>query len=138
MGHLWTKDQVPAPTRPMFLLFGDSDWLNPMDGASVKYPPPINVTLDKPAPMRTAELWSKRMGCGERSEPDEGPAVRVFAWGSCRDGAELLLYIVRNLGHHWPGGPKPSKKGIKFAGPYTDAIDATELIWDFFSQHRLR
>lgn len=138
MGHLWTKDQAPAKARPMFLLFGDSDWVNPIDGGSVKYPPPINITLDKPAHLRTADLWSKRMGCGQRSEPDEGPAVRVFAWGSCRDGAELLLYIVRNLGHHWPGGVKPSKKGIKFAGPYTDAIDATELIWDFFSQHRLR
>ena len=123
----------------MLLLFGDSDWLNPMDGGSVKYPPPIaHITLEKPAPMRTAELWSKRMGCGERSEPDEGPSVHVVAWGSCRDGAELLLYIVRNLGHHWPGGQKPSKKGIEFAGPYTDAVDATELIWDFFSQHNLR
>ena len=139
MGHLWTEDRAPAPTRPMLLLFGDSDRLNPIDGAVVKYPPPIAyITLDKPAPMRTAELWSKRMGCGERSEPNEGPAVRVVAWLSCRDGAQLLLYIVRNLGHHWPGGPKPSKGALKVAGPYTDAIDATQLIWDFFSQHRRR
>jgi polyhydroxybutyrate depolymerase len=138
MGHLWTNDQPPAPTRPMLLLFGDSDKLNPMNGGAVKYHPIIGVTLDKPGPNQTAELWSKRMGCGDSSMPDEGPAVDVTFWPSCRDGSELMLFIVRNLAHHWPGGAKPSDKAIKAIGPYTDAVDATELIWDFFSQHRRR
>jgi polyhydroxybutyrate depolymerase len=34
------------------------------------------------------------------------------------------------LGHHWPGGR--AQLNPRTAGPPSDAVNATEMIWEFF------
>jgi len=43
-------------------------------------------------------------------------------------GAEVQYYRIENHGHVWPGRPNEVKKGMDNSG-----LNATELIWDFFS-----
>jgi polyhydroxybutyrate depolymerase len=46
----------------------------------------------------------------------------------------VVLYTVRGGGHTWPGGsPLPEW----FVGRTTASIDATSLMWAFFSEHPL-
>jgi polyhydroxybutyrate depolymerase len=46
----------------------------------------------------------------------------------------MELYTIRGGGHTWPGGgPMPEW----FVGSTTRSIDASALMWAFFSQHPL-
>jgi polyhydroxybutyrate depolymerase len=38
--------------------------------------------------------------------------------------------IVEGLGHHWPGGG--AQLNPRLAGPPSAAVNATEMIWEFF------
>ncbi len=130
-GHLWAPERRPVKARSILLLWGADDPLNPFNGGKVIYPR-ANVMLDKPALRTSAARWAARLGCAE------GPAaipsrdgVRALAWRACRDGTTVEFYTVKGLGHHWPGGqrlPYPER----IVGRYSDRIDATDLIWDFF------
>jgi polyhydroxybutyrate depolymerase len=51
-----------------------------------------------------------------------------------RGDAPVVLYTVQGGGHAWPGG-EPLPKWL--VGPTTRSIDATELMWAFFQEHRL-
>jgi len=83
-------------------------------------------------------LWANRNGCSrtpalERAHKD---VVRM-TWPGCRDGADVVLYVIEGGGHTWPGSAvSGAAKGM--IGPTTMSIRADELIWDFFRAHPMR
>ena len=67
-----------------------------------------------------------RCRCGE---------VSGVQYTGCRDGADVIFYTIAGGGHAWPGGePLPSF----IVGHTTQDIDATAVMWEFFSQHPLQ
>ena len=54
----------------------------------------------------------------------------------CPPGAAVEFYIVLGGGHAWPGS-KVSAALKSITGPSTFEINATDIIWKFFEQHRL-
>jgi polyhydroxybutyrate depolymerase len=84
-----------------------------------------------------AELWRRRNGCEatpERSLLFEGRAV-LDAWRACEADSEVLLYSIRGWGHRWPG--PVMMEGLEAEDPLR-ALDATEIIWDFFERNPRR
>ena len=136
MGHMWSKGGTPEPARPIMLIFGDSDPLNPLNGGVGKYPKAFAFPSSKPSVLATAQGWADRMQCSEGPEKASS-LVRLasWAWRHCSQGAEVILHVVSDMGHHWPGGRRPSKKAQAVAGPYQDEVDATALTWAFFVRH---
>jgi len=124
----------PAPARPISLLYitGTKDPLNPIDGG------PITLG-DKPAgtkpPAREFIMnWVQMLGCAP--EPHviyDQDGVRGTAYVACRDHAEVELYTVAGMGHFWPGGMSHLPERV--IGKSSDAINATDVIWDFFRRH---
>jgi polyhydroxybutyrate depolymerase len=55
---------------------------------------------------------------------------------SCPNGSSVELYRVRGGGHTWPGSALSA--GAKQLGVTTMAINASKIIWNFFSAHPLR
>jgi polyhydroxybutyrate depolymerase len=53
-------------------------------------------------------------------------------WMNCSTCSEVLIYTTTDGGHSWPGGNQTAN-----GDPPSNQLDATELIWDFFSQHSL-
>jgi polyhydroxybutyrate depolymerase len=51
----------------------------------------------------------------------------------CRDGTEVVVYELADMGHAWPGadGDDP------MAAPDLP-VDANDLLWAFFERHRRR
>jgi len=136
-GHLWSEDRAPMAARSVLLLFGTEDKLNPIDGGKVHYMF-LDHPLEKPAPLTTAKMWARHLNCS--SEPTDmfnKDGVRAVAWHPCANGSEVILYTVTGLGHHWPGGLHNPSWDI-YLGKYTDVINATDIIWDFFSRHHRR
>ena len=52
----------------------------------------------------------------------------------CGQGADVDFYTIDGGGHSWPGG-EPLPEWI--AGSTTPDLDATRLMWDFFSRFSL-
>lgn len=80
------------------------------------------------------DQWVARDQCSheaEVSEPVEGVEHRVFSDG-CHNGSEVQQYRIDGGGHTWPGAPE----GLG-TGRDTPNLHATDLIWEFFQNHRL-
>lgn len=88
----------------------------------------------------TLSFWTNRNGCsGEprvTQEPDRAPndGTRVEKCSFGSGGSEVLLYKIQGGGHTWPGCL--NLKAISgVSGNISQDIDASELLWDFFSRH---
>jgi poly(3-hydroxybutyrate) depolymerase len=46
----------------------------------------------------------------------------------------MVLYTIRGEGHQWPGGRSIAEQWL--LGSYSGSIDATQLMWAFFREHR--
>jgi polyhydroxybutyrate depolymerase len=83
-------------------------------------------------PIETwAASWAARNGCDldvDAVPVDDGIIERRYA--NC--DAPVVLYTVRGGGHTWPGGSMGIPPVI--VGMTTDAIDATETMWQFFTE----
>jgi polyhydroxybutyrate depolymerase len=66
--------------------------------------------------------------------PADGTTVYREIHAGGRNGTEVVLYIIDNGGHTWPGRPAGVLYGA-IAGRTTRSIDASTLIWEFFEKH---
>jgi polyhydroxybutyrate depolymerase len=87
---------------------------------------------------RSIAFWAEIDGCtGQPAttlEPDrvrDGTRVRRLAYAECREGRSVALYTIEGGGHTWPGGPAAGH----LVGRVTRDLEATEVIWSFFTQH---
>ncbi|MFN3199472.1 MAG: alpha/beta hydrolase family esterase [Bradymonadia bacterium] len=121
-GTIVTLSCNPGRPVPVFQFHGDDDRIVPYDGfvgvASVE---------------STTDGWLDRNGCMGGSEIFfEADDVRCEAWSQCRDGAEVRLCTILGGGHTWPGGER-----LGIFGYTTQTISASQMMWDFFTEHAL-
>jgi polyhydroxybutyrate depolymerase len=128
------------PTDPISVLLinGTEDPLAPYEGGMLLGPfgaPCLSARA-------SAEKWAEASGCSKKpaSKDDETIAsgsdetvVRRRSFTGCRGGAEVQLVTVEGGGHTWPGGIQYLP--IRIIGRTSKAIDASELIWQFFEAH---
>jgi polyhydroxybutyrate depolymerase len=90
----------------------------------------------------TIEFWRKHNGCSTSAreialpdrDPGDGTRVMQTQYGSCKDNAQVMLLAVEGGGHAWPGAPERPKIA-RIVGRTSRDIDASEMIWEFFSRH---
>ena len=63
----------------------------------------------------------------------DGTQVRQDAYGSCRDGAEVIYDEITGAGHTWPGGVQYLP--ARFIGKTTGNLDGSAALWSFFAAH---
>lgn len=87
----------------------------------------------------TMRLWAQKNGCPAtpaisdlQPKVSDGTRVKKYAYAPCRGGAEVHYYIVEGMGHGWP--PK-RPQAPRLAGPTSQNINATDVIWEFFAAH---
>ncbi len=134
-----------APKRPVSILMmpGTEDPLVPWEGGEIGFRRgrKFGRVLSVSESMR---FWAKQNQCQGSPlttyepdrDPKDGTRVRRESYGSCNDGAEVLLYAVEGGGHTWPGGDQYLP--VRIIGRTSRDIDANEVIWDFFKRHSLR
>ncbi|MFI5209380.1 MAG: alpha/beta hydrolase family esterase [Gemmatimonadales bacterium] len=123
----WCPDSTPVP---MIAFHGTADPIVPYHGGKVWIAP-------DPFPDVTAWAadWARRNRCGPTPVDSViAPDVTRLEYTSCAGNAAVVLYTVAGAGHQWPGG-KPIPRWL--AGPATNSIDATTLMWAFFREHPL-
>ncbi|HEU0296456.1 MAG TPA: PHB depolymerase family esterase [Anaerolineales bacterium] len=112
----------PSRPVPVLAFHGLDDNIVPYEGGTRKaIEPPIK---------EWAAAWATRNGCS--STPDVTTpmnTVTVHTWSNCKEDADVILYAVANHGHSWPGSPVMPESST------SQAINATDLMWDFFQAH---
>jgi polyhydroxybutyrate depolymerase len=124
----WCADQRPVP---MIAFHGTADPDVPYSGG----PSWVSPRPFPNVPRWTAN-WAKRNRC-ESTPVDSvvAPDVIRRTYTGCADGAPVVLYTIRGGGHTWPGGMQLPEW---FVGRTTRSIDATRLMWEFFTAPRDR
>lgn len=136
---------LPAPLarrcasgRPISVLgiFGTDDPVIPWEGGQVRAGdrgPILGVEA-------TIDFWVKRNGC-QRSgasdvlptRVDDGTKVTRTIYSECLGKREVAFYRIDGGGHAWP----PIQSRHRKAGKSSKNLDATEIIWTFFSRKTL-
>lgn len=129
----------PARPVPLIAFHGTADPISPYEGGVISFPVLDGLISTNPTPLTVPPVeswlaaWAERNGCQETGEL-QGVTAGVIAkrYSGCREGAEVRLYIVDGGGHIWPGGGE-LPAGV--FGPASQAINASQVIWDFFEIH---
>ena len=79
-----------------------------------------------------AEYWTTRNGCTDPPTTDQvTPTISRRTW-SCGSTA-VVFHRVNGAGHTWPGGRQYLPKLI--IGSTDGSMDATTVMWEFFTSH---
>jgi polyhydroxybutyrate depolymerase len=93
--------------------------------------------------------WSVRNGCPEDAiQTFRNGKATCVSRGPCEDDTEVVLCIVEDMGHTWPGGtngplctsgqtPGLCSRYEDIVGPISNDIVASEAMWDFFERHAI-
>lgn len=132
---------------PIMMIHGTEDVSVPWDGRqivvnSMQGPQQIYSTY----PMQfSVNFWGTINKCDSEKSPElevlpqggDSPdtVVRFVTFTDCAPKSALQLYLITGGGHNWPGVPGVISEEI--AGKVNMDIFASQVIWDFFKQHRL-
>lgn len=61
--------------------------------------------------------------------------IKVDAYNSCQQNAQVTLYSVKGAGNTWPGGEQYEPENT--AGKTSQDLNANEVIWRFFVTKKL-
>lgn len=135
-GTLLTDCSAARPAS-VLQIHGTADDRVPYDGGPGKaFAINGSPRVDGPSVESVNSTWRAIDGCGAPSSTTAGDVTTRTA--GCADGRTVQLISVAGAGHQWPGG-EPSPLAEKVAGipAPSAALDATDTIWQFFSQkHR--
>lgn len=123
----WCPRDEPAP---LIAIHGTEDPFAPYEGGE------NFLTTEPLLSMREwASRAAQRNACKLESSTAEPEAIiDVRRYTDCADNAVVELHTIRGAGHVWPGGMTfPGS----FAGSNSASMDATEQLWQFFSEHRV-
>jgi polyhydroxybutyrate depolymerase len=126
----WCTDDRPVP---MIAFHGTHDTSTPYHGGKTWVAPPGMAFPSIPGYVAN---WARRNRCTDASgEIRVAGDVTRRSYSNCAGDANVLFYTIEGGGHTWPGGgPLPEW----FVGTTTSTIDASSLMWEFFSQHTRR
>lgn len=127
-GHCWVSDPKPARPVPTLYTVGTADLLTPYRGGETRVPW-TNRLVRRPPVAETVDRWARALGCSPVPDVRRAGAVRVERYPG---PVPFDTVTVEGLGHHWPGGG--ALLNPRLAGPPSDAINATEMIWEFFAK----
>ncbi|MCU1372465.1 MAG: putative hydrolase [Ilumatobacteraceae bacterium] len=137
------EDCDPSKPLPVISFHGTGDRFIPFDGGIGSGPEDLPLSPEtiegltfmagRDGALASSEAWAGHDGCG--SEADEAPVtdgVTLRTWSGCDDGTAVELYEIEGGEHTWPGSTGMGDY-TALLGPVSDQIDATDLIWDFFT-----
>jgi polyhydroxybutyrate depolymerase len=129
---LWTHP--PKPQHPVSVLAfnGSRDLSIPLEGGWQKRShahDPVEIW----SAQQTADFWVEHNHCSRPAfkERNEARQYERHVYRCEPSGAAVVLMILLNQGHAWPGGIK----GFRLGDAPSQAVSANELMFEFFKRH---
>jgi polyhydroxybutyrate depolymerase len=118
----YSKDCNPSRPVPILAFHGIDDEGVPYEG--------FQTQTIVPAIETWAADWATRNGCDpEPVITVHVETVNMHSWTNCKEDADVILYALEGHGHSWPGS------SMAFGELTSQAINATDIMWDFFQAH---
>ena len=120
---------------PVIHFHGTKDNLVPFEAAKGKKSFPKLKGVEE-----SIQTWVKLNGCEEQPKTDtisdDGDEMKVTrkTYGGGKDGSEVMLIVMEDGGHTWPGQQPP----VGFIGKLATNISANDLMWEFFQKHPMK
>lgn len=123
-------------SAPILLVHGTSDPYEKWNGDSRKEMISVDEVLN---------FWKGRNKCsGEekqtvfphKNSEKSSTTAKLFVNNDCADKSEVSILKIEGGGHTWPGSPT-SPRIETFLGKTNYDVSANDLIWEFFSRHKL-
>jgi polyhydroxybutyrate depolymerase len=128
---------VCHPSNPVSILFmqGTADPLVHIEGGNVARTHGRNISLADATQFWIDHNQSKKKPDSSDlpSHDPNGTTVHRDIYSGGKQDTEVIIYTIRGGGHTWPGGPQYFPAIL--VGKTNHDINATEVIWDFFSHH---
>jgi polyhydroxybutyrate depolymerase len=129
-GTLFGDEVMPQVPVSALFINGALDESVPPEGGA---PGGIGASAWDGTPTKPAAyqgfFWARADQC--RLLPDKTTSADglVTRWDfNCPAGTDVVRYLIADNGHAWPGGEQGSRRGDE----PSQAINATDVIWDFF------
>lgn len=90
------------------------------------------VGVDFASVRDSLDFWVSFNGCDSQPQSDSLGEIQHEAWGGCAGSSSIELYTITGGKHAWPGSPGPGWVG---GDEPSQAVSASQLIWDFFETH---
>jgi polyhydroxybutyrate depolymerase len=131
VGTIFGDERKPAHAVPALMINGLLDQNVPHDGGAPggRGAHSWDGTPTLPATQQLA-FWDEANDCTDTPHTQDDADWLVWR-GECRAGHDVVLYLIKDNGHAWPGGQPGSRRGD---APST-AMNATDVIWEFFKSH---
>ncbi|MRG45808.1 phospholipase [Chitinophaga sp. SYP-B3965] len=123
-----TQSCTPSRAVPILHLHSELDAKIPYKGGiglAGYYYPPVDSVLN---------IWSAKNNCTTGPQViTDNEKYKLTEWPACGNGAVMQCYLTKDGGHAWPGGSKSRDQ----ADTPSTAINANDVIWDFFERFSL-
>lgn len=127
----WAPDTTtcsPEHGTPVVTFTGTVDPINPSDGGGAAY---WQYSADA-----AVERWGEINGCTKARTTEPAETVSLTTYVGCKSGDVVQSYVIDGAGHTWPGGnAEMLTLYSSVLGPYSGAVDANAVMWDFFRAH---
>ena len=139
MGEITASHCHPGKPVSVMLIQGAQDPLVPIQGGPMGPNGSRGMILSL---KDAAKKWIGLDACDSKPEiaalqdkAADGTSIRREAFTGCKGSAEVVVYTVEGGGHTWPGGKAYLSESI--IGKTSHNMDASEVLWEFFSKHAL-
>jgi polyhydroxybutyrate depolymerase len=79
-------------------------------------------------------VWALNNLCNSASKiVNENSSFKLTQWNDCSSNVKIHYYLTYDGGHGWPGG----LPGGPFSDTPSSAINANDLLWEFFQHYQL-
>ena len=121
----------PAPKQVSVLhIHGTADTRIPYAGGEGKG----YAHIDGPPVETVVAGWRTVDDCGTPTVSTAGAVTTSTA--SCPNGRTVELITIAGAGHQWPGSrSKPAQQALLGTDAPSNALDATDVFWQFFAAH---
>jgi polyhydroxybutyrate depolymerase len=110
-------------------IHGTADRSIPLDGS----PGQGFARIDGPPIPDVVAGWRAVDGCAAPTSTTAGAVTTSVA--TCPGGRAVELVTIDGAGHQWPGSTPKRLGRLLGLDPPSTALDATAVIWAFFSEH---
>jgi len=121
---------VPAPTS-VIAIHGTADKNIPYNGGEGDG----TAHIDGPSVPAVNASWRRTDHCAAPAATTKGVVTTSVA--QCPGGRSVELITIAGAGHQWPGSvPDPLAQRLLHTDPPSTALNATQVIWQFFATHQ--
>ncbi len=118
------------PSQPISVIefHGTADERVPFDGG---FGPESLVDVEFVSVQDSVNFWISFNGCDSQPKTNSFDDIEHESWMGCTSSTSVELYTIIDGGHAWPGGGS----GWPGSDQPTEAISASQIIWNFFAEH---